>query len=181
MLWDSSARSQQEERAPKLRAWLNVLFDTLAPWARDRLSDAQLDWLRSLPSELRLSETAVMHARPGDLWRAPMPNALDAELSATYAPMGAGLIIYGHIHRPFVRAIAGFTLVNCGSVGLPYDGDWRPSYALIDDSRLVTIRRVEYDLESETRAIRQSGFPLGEWLIEVERQGLFTRPPLTTE
>jgi predicted phosphodiesterase len=181
MLWDSSARSQQEERAPKLRAWLNVLFDTLAPWARDRLSDAQLDWLRSLPSVLRLSETAVMHAGPGDLWRAPMPDALDAELSATYAPIGAGLIIYGHIHRPFVRAVAGFTLVNCGSVGLPYDGDWRPSYALIDDSQLVTIRRVEYDLESEKRAIRQSGFPLGEWLIEVERQGLFTRPPLTTE
>ena len=119
MLWDSSARSQQEERAPKLRAWLNVLFDTLAPWARDRLSDAQLDWLRSLPSELRLSETAVMHAGPGDLWRAPMPDALDAELSATYAPMGAGLIIYGHIHRPFVRTVGGFTLVNCGSVGLP--------------------------------------------------------------
>src|SRR5438094_7979367 len=46
MLWDASARSQQDQRAPKLLTWLNVLFDTLAPWARDHISDSQLDWLR---------------------------------------------------------------------------------------------------------------------------------------
>lgn len=176
MLWDASARSQHEQRAPKLLTWLNVLFDTLAPWARDHLSDAQLGWLRSLPSELRLPESAVMHAAPGDMWRAPMPDASDAEMSSTYAPIGAGLVAYGHIHRPFVRAVAGFTVVNCGSVGLPYDGDWRPSYALIDDSRVVTIRRVEYDRNAEARAIRRSGFPLAEWLIQVQQQGQFTRP-----
>jgi len=43
MLWDQSARSQQEQRAPKLLGWLNVLFDTLAPWARERLSNAEVD------------------------------------------------------------------------------------------------------------------------------------------
>jgi predicted phosphodiesterase len=176
MLWDPSARSQQEQRAPKLLSWLNVLFDTLGPWARDRLSDAQLAWLQGLPTELRLSETVVMHAGPGDLWRAPMPNASDTELSAAYAPIGAGVIVYGHVHRPFVRAIAGFTLANCGSVGLPYDGDWRSSYALIDDSRAVTIRRVAYDRDAEARVIRQSGFPLAEWLIQVQHQGRFSRP-----
>ena len=115
MLWDPSARSQQEQRAPKLLGWLNVLFDTLAPWARERLSNAEVDWLRSLPRELRLPESTVMHAGPGDLWRAPMPDASDTELSATYAPMRAGLVVYGHIHRPFVRAVAAFTVANCGS------------------------------------------------------------------
>jgi len=118
----------------------------------------------------------VMHAGPGDLWRAPMPDASDTDLSATYAPMGAGLVVYGHIHRPFVRAVAAFTVANCGSVGLPYDGDWRPSYALIDDGRAVTIRRVEFDRDAEARAIRQSGFPLAEWLIQVQHRGRFTRP-----
>ena len=176
MLWDPSARSQQEQRAPKLLGWLNVLFDTLAPWARERLSNAEVDWLRSLPRELRLPESTVMHAVPGDLWRAPMPDASDTELSATYAPMGAGLVVYGHIHRPFVRAVEAFTVANCGSVGLPYDGDWRSSYALIDDGRAVTIRRVEFDRDAEARAIRQSGFPLAEWLIQVQHRGRFTRP-----
>ena len=72
--------------------------------------------------------------------------------------------------------IAAFTVANCGSVGLPYDGDWRPSYALIDDGRAVTIRRVEFDRDAEARAIRQSGFPLAEWLIKVQHRGRFTRP-----
>ena len=48
--------------------------------------------------------------------------------------------------------------MNTGGVGLPYDGDWRPAYVLIDDG-VATIPRVEYDLEAERRASKESGFP----------------------
>jgi diadenosine tetraphosphatase ApaH/serine/threonine PP2A family protein phosphatase len=43
-------------------------------------------------------------------------------------------------------------VVNTGSVGLPYDGDRRASYLLIDDSK-PEIRRVEYDMDRELGAL----------------------------
>ncbi len=42
-------------------------------------------------------------ASPGNLWRAPMSDAAEKELSATYGYLGAAVVVYGHIHRPFVR------------------------------------------------------------------------------
>jgi predicted phosphodiesterase len=176
MLWNESVRSEQEARAPKLTDWLTVLFDTLAPWAKERLGNERLGWLRTLPAEFRVAGTVVMHASPGNLWRAPMPDASDAELLETYGGLGASVIVYGHVHRPFVRALDGLTVVNSGSVGLPYDGDWRPSYALIVDGSEPIVRRVEYDRDAEERATRDAAFPLGTWLSDVRHQGRFSRP-----
>ncbi len=50
-------------------------------------------------------------------------------------------------------------IVNVGSVGQPRDGDVRASYALFD-GRLVSFRRVAYDLDATARAIRATqGLP----------------------
>lgn len=175
MLWNDAARVAQFQRAPKIRDWLAVLFDTLAPWAKDRLSIEDLNWMRTLARVQRIGRIVVMHASPHDLWRAPMPDASDSEFSTIYGKLDADILVYGHVHRPFVRSLGALTVVNCGSVALPYDGDWRPSYALIENGA-AHIRRVEYDLDGEQRAIRDSGFPLAEWLTVVQRQGKFSRP-----
>jgi len=105
-----------------------------------------------------------------------MPDAGDTELAETYAGDNGDLAIYGHIHRPFVRELGGITVGNSGSVGLPWDGDWRPSYLLLDDDGKAVVRRVEYDLEQERRDLAQSGFPLADWLESLQRQGRFTGP-----
>lgn len=175
MLWNEAARSEQFQRAPKIRDWLAVLFDTLAPWAKDRLSTKDLRWLRTLPRVQRIGRVVVMHASPHDLWRAPMPDASQSEFSTMYGNLEADIVVYGHVHRPFIRNLGPLTVVNSGSVALPYDGDRRPSYVLIDNGA-AQIRRVEYDLGPEQRAIRESSFPLGEWLIGVQREGRFSRP-----
>ena len=79
------------------------------------------------------------------------------------------MIVFGHSHLQFTRADAGRTLVNPGSVGLPFDGDPRAAYALWDGGREFELRRVEYDREgyragaqrmsnrSATRRDRRSG------------------------
>jgi len=81
MLWEPAARAEQEQRAPRLRSWLDVLFGVLGPWAAERLGDDRLAWLRSLPAERRAADLRVVHASPGDLWRAPMPDAEDSLLT----------------------------------------------------------------------------------------------------
>lgn len=45
-------------------------------------------------------------------------------------------------------------IINVGSVGQPRDGDIRASYAMFD-GRVVTFRRVEYDVEVTVREIRE--------------------------
>ena len=175
MLWDGTALTVLEQRAPKLRGWLEVLFGVLCPWAREQLGEERVQWLRALPLEWRGSGVRVLHASPADLWRAPMPDADDAELAATYAADAVDAAVYGHIHRPFVRAIDRLTVANSGSAGLPWDGDWRPSYLLLEGA-VATVRRVEYDLGRARRDLLQSGFPLASWLETVQRQGRFTRP-----
>src|SRR5712691_2548982 len=177
MLWDATARTEQERKAPGLSGWLHHLVDTLAPWARERLGEERINWLRHLPAEWRLQhQLLVLHASPTELWRAPMPDADDTDLMTVFGAQQADLVVYGHIHRPYVRALVGLTVANSGSGGLPYDSDWRASYVLIENGTVV-VRRVEYDLERELSDIRSSGFPLADWLTESQRRGMFARPP----
>ena len=103
LLWRPEEREVQVRNAPKLSALLRLLFDEYAPATRELLGDERLNWMRELPSEHREQDTALVHASPGDLWRAPLPDADDGELSATYEPCDARIVVYGHIHRPYVR------------------------------------------------------------------------------
>jgi len=175
MLWRPEVRAEQERRAPKLRSWLEVLFGVLGPWAAERLGDERLAWLRSLPEERRAGDVRVVHASPGDLWRAPMPGAADAELAATYGGQEEAVAVYGHVHRPYVRRLSGLTVANSGSAGLPWDGDPRAAYLLVDEGR-PSVRRVAYDLERAGRDLHEAGFPLAGWLETVQREGRFSRP-----
>ena len=50
--------------------------------------------------------------------------------------------------------------VNTGSVGQPRDGDWRACYVIYDlPTRSITFRRVEYDLKTTQKKIRDAGLP----------------------
>lgn len=175
LLWNPGVRFEQERRAPKLKPWLATLFDVLAPWAAERLGPERIDWLRTQPREWRSESLRVVHASPGDLWRAPMPDARDEELRSTYADHGASTGVYGHIHRPYVRNLLRLQVANSGSVGLPYDGDWRPSYLLIENG-VARVRRVEYDLDRQRRDLTESGFPLADWLMAVQKSAQFVAP-----
>jgi putative phosphoesterase len=175
LLWRPEERARQLERAPRLASLLELIFDAYAPDTRERLGDERLEWLRALPVEHRIDDLAVVHAEPGDLWRAPMPDAGDGELTAAYAALGSARVGYGHIHRPFVRSVGELTIANAGSVGLPWDGDPRASYLLFDDGR-PTVVRVEYDVEQEVRALHSLGHPDAERLAEMRLSGRFVAP-----
>lgn len=153
--------------APLLAATQELIPPTLASMGKERLR-----WLKGLPHQYAGPGFAVVHARPGDLWRAPMPDASDDELQSTYASLGAQIVVYGHIHRPFIRRLEGMTVVNTGSVSQSYDGDTRASYLVIDGESVV-IRRVEYDVQSEAEELLRSGLPHAEWLSRILLAGKY--------
>jgi putative phosphoesterase len=140
----------------------------MAVWTRDRLGQERLDWLAALPLVEIQEPMALVHAGPVDPWRAPSPEADDSELEQLYGPLGQRVVVYGHIHRPYVRVLGGLTVANSGSVGLPYDGDRRPAYLLLDGTT-PQIRRVDYEWEAEATDLLACGIPHAEWTVRMLR------------
>ena len=176
MLWRLADLPRQLERMQKLENLLRTMYEHTAPAALERISDDNLDWVRSLPRRLDIGDITLLHASPDDLWRAPPPHADDHQLATTYEQLSGRVVVYGHIHRPFVRSTGGVTFANSGSVGLTWDGDPRASYLLLDDSG-VMLRRVEYDVDRDVAALTSSKMPYAEWLVAMRRTGRFI-PPL---
>jgi predicted phosphodiesterase len=174
LLWRPQEHNRQLEKAPRLEALLNLLFDAYAPATIEMIGSQRLAALRGLPAERRVGDLVVVHAGPNDLWRAPMPDDAPADVMERYAPLRARRVVYGHIHRPYVRHLEGFTLANAGSVGLPWDGDPRASYLVIDDD--IQIVRVVYDVEAEVRALTASRYPDAKRIAKMLRSGKFVRP-----
>jgi predicted phosphodiesterase len=163
-LEDFAARS----KAPSL--WDAVR--EIAAATRSALGEERLAWLQALPMELVREDAglALVHARPGDCWRAPAGDASDADLSAMYGVLGQPIAVYGHTHLPSIRRLTGTPkwLINAGSVGLPYDGDPRASYVLIEGVA-PSIRRVEYDVEAELALLAHCGLPGAAWTAKMLR------------
>lgn len=149
---------------------LAATIEEMAAWTREQLGEKRLQWLRDLPRLQGHGTIALVHASPGSLWRAPAPNASDAELQATYRPLGKPVVIHGHTHRPYVRSMAELTVANAGSVGLCHDGDTRAAYLLVDDFT-PSIRRVEYDLDSELHALSACSLPHSKWIAKMISTG----------
>ncbi|HUK53463.1 MAG TPA: metallophosphoesterase family protein [Candidatus Binatia bacterium] len=171
VLWAPEALTAYAAKAPKLQALFNTIAEMIPP-AVAALGPERIAWLKSLPKVERRGSMALVHASPNDLWRSPLVESSDAELAAAYGSLNASLVVYGHIHRPFIRQLPGMTVANSGSVSMPYDGDIRASYLLVDDGQ-PSIRRVEYELEREVEALQNSGLPHADWAIRILRAGQY--------
>ena len=163
--------------------------------ARDRLSSADLEWLRELPLTHAEGGFAVVH---GDFTK---PKAWEYIYSAEAAERNFGkrrerLMFCGHTHHAMVWEETGKgsvreqladrfarpalkpesvsfklaksrLLVNCGSVGYPRT-DLCSSYAIFDSSsKEVCVRRLPFDFKSYITEMLKHDLPLPNWLIEI--------------
>jgi putative phosphoesterase len=165
MLFDPASLTRFASGLPHLKSLFDVI-EEMAASAREIMGEERLAWLRGLPRAQIYEHFALVHATPDTAWRAPMDSAADTDLESAYGPLGRPVVVYGHIHRPFIRKISGVVVANSGSVGLPHDGDRRASYLLLDDGQ-PSIRRVEYDVDRELKALRSSGMPHADWVARI--------------
>jgi len=137
-------------------------------FTREALGEERIAWLGALPRVVIHAPVALVHASPTSAWHSPLRDATAAELESTYSSLAQPIAVYGHIHQSFVRDLAGFTVINTGSVSQCFDGDPRACYVLIDNGK-PNVRRVEYDLEQEINAITECGLPHADWIARTLR------------
>jgi predicted phosphodiesterase len=175
ILWTLDQLPHKIHDMPRFEPILRAMYQDTGPATLDLLSEDNLQWLQTLPAELRFDNLALIHASPRDLWRAPLPSAADDELQSVYGPLNRQIAVYGHIHRPFVRHLPGLVVANSGSAGLSWDGDPRASYLLIEESS-IEIRRVEYPVDEDIRDLYATSYPLADWLAEMRRTARYVFP-----
>jgi predicted phosphodiesterase len=171
MLWMPESLKAIVARSPGVRPLLAAI-EEIAAATSEALGEERVTWLRGLPLAQSHGSMTLVHASPESLWTAPGADATDGELQSVYGPLDQAVAIYGHIHSPYIRNLPGMVVANTGSVSLSYDGDRRASYLLLDDLK-PAIRRVEYDVDREVRALLGCGLPHADWIAKILASGSF--------
>jgi len=143
-------------------------------WTYARLDDDSVAYLKNLPTELNLTygniKIHAFHATPTSLFEVVQPFAADDHIVEKLFHQDADLSIYAHIHKPYMRSIEGKTVMNIGSVGLPFDGLHKPSYGLVDiagDDFTTSIVRVDYDVAKVIDQFTQSDYPNTAFMTKI--------------
>lgn len=153
----------------KQRKWVktkNPLKLMAFDWTYDHLSRTSLDYLRSLPKEIRGEiggrRYLLTHGSPASIQEPLSPQTSSERLLELASTAECEVIICGHSHQQLALELAEVWFINPGSVGRPDDGDPRASYAILDlTSHELKIfhHRVEYDVFKAAEEIRAAGLP----------------------
>jgi diadenosine tetraphosphatase ApaH/serine/threonine PP2A family protein phosphatase len=128
-------------------------------WEARHLGSARAARLEGLATGAELDGMLLCHASPGADVGGFAPGG-DEEDAALLHGVTARRVVCGHTHVQFSRlAATGTEIVNPGSVGLPFDGDQRAAYALVDADGAVELRRVAYDVGATRVALQAIGEP----------------------
>jgi predicted phosphodiesterase len=152
-------------------------------FAADRLSGGDVDFLASLPllwsgEGISGRTLAFAHATPWSSHPPVMPDASDAVLTQLLSAAQADMLLYGHIHKAYLRVVTGRTVGCIGAVGIPADGDTRPCFALAEDDGAgwtVSHVRVDYDRDAYLEALLASEFPTAPAQAEMIRAAGMSR------
>jgi putative phosphoesterase len=175
MLWQPEGIDALAARVPQMAHLWDILRGDIR-LAIDSIGARRLQWLRDLPAQWMSDRLAVVHASPNDKWKSPAGgSASDIEFLETYSSLARPNVVFGHLHVPFVRQLGSMTVANSGSVGMPYDGDSRAAYLIIEHDE-IAIRRVAYDVEAEVASRREAGYPNAEWIGRILRAATFSAP-----
>ena len=137
--------------------------------SREMIGEELCRELAGLPVSTTDDGTLYCHASPlSDMDSFyPEPHDTDAE---RLMGVEAERVVFGHTHLAFERqGPGGIHLVNPGSVGMPFGGDHRASYAVVHDDGRIEHRRVEYDWRASVAAVRERVGELPARRIELAR------------
>lgn len=183
-LWVANRKDETDPPKNEHHVWLYEMTKL----TRERLNEDQLKWLRGLMWSMTITPEAghdfyIFHATPDDIEDAIPLRFTDEEVKKT---LGTGqgrvaeIMAFGHVHGPYIRQVGNQTLVCTAAVGMNWDGDYRPAYSVIeyegDGKWHAEIKRVAYDVESQSKKVENSWLPHGDRIAKMVRAGEFWNP-----
>lgn len=154
-------------------------------WTVQQMGTERIHELMALPfsqviaaqdgSELRAYHASIHNSQDGIY-----PWTSDEDLYQKVDP-DASIFVTAHTHRPLVRELDQMLVVNTGSVGAPFDGDVRASYAQItwhSGRWQAKIVRVPYDRAQTSTSYHDSGFIYVEPVTQIHYYEWYYARPL---
>ena len=143
-------------------------------WCRARLSAEQCARVRGWPltTEVEvdgLGRVLACHAAPGDDMPILTTLTPDDVVAATIGPVGADVVVCGHVHVQYDRSLSGGPrVVNAGSVGLPYEGRAAAFWLLLGPG--VEHVSTPYDVAAAVARLALTGCPDLDGILPVLRE-----------
>jgi putative phosphoesterase len=152
-------------------------------WTARQITPEQVERLAAWPDAQRLAVDGLgavlfCHATPRNDTEIFTRETPEERLLPVFAGASADVVVCGHTHMPFDRAVGGIRVVNAGSVGMPY-GEPGAYWLLLGPGSPSGIepRRTPYDLEAAAARVRATGYPQAEDFAERS----ILRPPPEAE
>ena len=134
-------------------------IEQLDAWCAQRITREQRDRLAAYEPTVSVDGILFCHGSP----RSDEEIITAVSPEERLAPMLEGVaegtvIVCGHTHHQFDRAVLGKRLLNAGSVGMPYEDEPAAYWLLLEDGE-PALRRTAYDIAAAAERLRASGFP----------------------
>ncbi len=143
-------------------------------WAQGALmASGWLNWLATLGLDHRVTlpdgtRVLLVHAAPGtDDGDGINPGLQPDALAELIEGCEAELLIVGHTHWQLDITVGQTRIVNLGSVAVPWAGDLRASYYMLQASEkghTLEHRRVDYDHQAVIEQLKRQKHPGAEYL-----------------
>ena len=117
--------------------------------------------LRTWPRTFRLridglGDVLFCHGTPRSETESFTRLTPEGRLLPVFLGLNVSLVVCGHTHMPFDRAIGGVRVVNAGSVGMPFG---RPGADWLLLAPEVELRQTSYDLTRAADRVRSTAYP----------------------
>ncbi len=163
------------ERGGQRSTRIGEQFREIFQWNAKKLSDEHAQLISNWPGTLQrqidgLGNVLFCHATPDSDTEIFTRQSPESRLAPMFAEVDADVVVCGHTHMQFDRAIGGTRILNAGSVGMPF-GKPGAHWMLLGPG--VDFRITEYDLEAAATRIKASDYPQAEQFAE---QNVLNRP-----
>ncbi|MDT3698427.1 MAG: metallophosphoesterase family protein [Thermincola sp.] len=134
-------------------------------WTKEHTSEENKEFLRSLPAQIRFTvdkqRVLLVHGSPARLNEYIHEDTDLLEAVDHIVKGDTDILICGHTHKPYHRAICNKHIINAGSVGKPKHGSPEATYVILKfgPELEVEIRKVNYDYEAAAKAIEAAALP----------------------
>lgn len=127
-------------------------------WIAESLDAASIAFLHDLPITTVVGSVRYCHGSPRDEDEILTKVSPDERFRAALAGVEEPVVVGGHTHVQFERAVDGIRFVNAGSVGMPYEGRAGAFWTLLYGLE-IEHRHTPYAVDAAAVAVRATAYP----------------------